>query len=95
MNENEIQEKLKDHEHRLDGHDVDINKLKVDSEVNGVKMESLQKSIDKLCCAMEKMADKFDEFKDKNNNRSIETWKIVLISVAIPTIFFLLQYIAK
>lgn len=95
MNENEITEKLKDHEQRLDGHDTEINKLKIDNEVNGVKMESLQKSIDKLTDVMEKLTDKFENFKESSTSKNLETWKIVLVSVAIPAIFFLLQIIAR
>lgn len=95
MIDKEIQEKLENHEKRIGKNEDDITNLKINDSVQGVKVENLQSSIDKLTLVIEKVSDKFDSFKDGNSSKSIETWKVVLFTVAIPTIFFLLEYIVR
>ena len=87
----EIQEKLNDHEKRIGKNETDIQEIKIDYSAQSIKVDNLNKSIDKLTFTIEKIMDKFENFKDSNNNRTIEAWKVILISVAIPTIFFLLN----
>lgn len=92
---NIIDERLNNHEERINKNTDDISEIKVITSVQSENIKNLNKSIDKLTEVIEKTVTKFDDFKDASNGRTIETWKVILISVAIPTIFFLLNYLAN
>lgn len=97
-----ITDQLNNHEERLNGQDIKINKntddiieIKINTSVQGQVIADLNKNIEKLNQTIEKINDKIESYFSTESKSKIETWKVILISVMIPILLSLLNFISS
>ncbi|WP_297419438.1 DUF16 domain-containing protein [Clostridium sp.] len=88
-------EELKKHEEKIDKHNEELTEIKVSSSAQGQAIQNLNKNIEKLNQTIEKIGDKFDTYVSSENKGKIKVWEIAVVSVLLPLVFFLLNFIAS